>query len=145
MSQEELDALIADGVIERVAADPETARVELEQARLHVESAAEIADRDPVAAFAIGYDAIRKALSAHMRDRGYRVGKGKGHHTRTGRYAMAAIDDARVEEHLDAFDELRQLRNQSEYDAVILDTSDVADALARADAIIGAITRDLDA
>jgi len=145
MSQEELDELIADGVIERVAADPETARVELEQARLHVESAAEIADRDPVAAFAIGYDAIRKALSAHMRDRGYRVGKGKGHHARTGRYAMAAIDDARVEEHLDAFDELRQLRNQSKYDAVILDTSDVADALARADAIIGAITRDLDA
>lgn len=145
MSQEELDELIAAGVIERVAADPETARVELEQARLHVESAAEIADRDPVAAFAIGYDAIRKALSAHMRDRGYRVGKGKGHHARTGRYALAAIDDARVEEHLDAFDELRQLRNQSEYDALILDKNDVADALARADAIIGAITRDIEA
>lgn len=145
MSQEELDVLVAEGVIERVASDPETARVELEQARLHVESAAEICDRDPVAAFAIGYDAIRKALSAHMRKRGYRVGKGKGHHARTGRYALAALDDPRVEEHLDAFDELRQLRNQSEYDALLLDTSDVADALARADAIIGAVARDLDA
>lgn len=69
MSQEELDALVAEGAIESVAADPETARIELGQARLHVESAAEIAERDPVAAFAIGYDSIRKALSAHMRSR----------------------------------------------------------------------------
>lgn len=144
MSREELDGLVAEGVIERVAADPETARVELEQARLHVQSAAEIADRDPVAAFAIGYDAIRKALSAHMRDRGYRIGRGKGHHTRTGRYAVAAIDDPGMKEHLEAFDELRQLRNQSEYDALVLDSGDVADALASGDAIISAVARDLD-
>lgn len=145
MSQQELDDLVATGVIERVAADPETARVELDQARLHAESAAEIAERDPVGAFAIGYDAIRKALSAHMRHRGYRVGKGKGHHARTGSYALAALDDPRVEEHLEAFDELRQLRNQSEYDALVLDARDVSDALARADAIIGAVENDLDA
>jgi hypothetical protein len=143
MSHDELDELVAEGVIEPVAPDPETARIELEQARLHVESAAEIAERDPVAAFAIGYDAIRKALSAHMRSRGYRVTKGKGHHARTGRYAIAAIDDARVEEHLEAFDELRQLRNQSEYDALLLGSDDVAEALARADAIINAVDRDL--
>lgn len=145
MSQEELDRLVAGGVIEQVASDPETARVELEQARFHVESAAGIADRDPVASFAIAYDAIRKALSAHMRDRGYRIGRGKAHHARTGRYALAAIDDPRVEEHLEAFGELRQLRNQSEYDALVLDASDVADALARADAIIAAVARDLGA
>ncbi len=143
MSQEELDGLVAEGVIESVAADPETARIELGQARLHVESAAEIAERDPVAAFAIGYDAIRKALSAHMRNRGYRVTRGKGRHARTGRYAIAAIDDARVEEHLEAFDELRQLRNQSAYDALLLDHNDVTDALARADAIINAVDNDL--
>ena len=145
MSREELDRLVADRVIERVATDPETASTELEQARLHVESAAEIADRDPVGAFAIGYDAIRKALSAHMRHRGYRVGKGKGHHARTGQYAMAALDDVAVEEHIDAFDELRQLRNQSEYDALLVDANDVADALARAEAIIAAVARDLGA
>lgn len=141
MSQEGLDELVVEGVIERVAPDPETARIELDQARLHVESAAEIAERDPVAAFAIGYDAMRKALSAHMRSRGYRITKGKGHHARTGRYAIAAIDDARVEEHLEAFDELRQLRNQSEYDALLLGSEDVAEALVRADAIINAVDR----
>jgi HEPN domain len=143
MSQEELDELVSEGAIERVAADSETARVELGQARLHVESAAGIAERDPVAAFALAYDAMRKTFSAHMRHRGYRVTRGPGHHVRTGKYALAALDDERVEEHLEAFDELRQLRNQSEYDAVLLDTDDVTDALARAEAIIDAVGKDL--
>jgi hypothetical protein len=143
MTQEELDELVAEGVIERVAVDPETARIELEQARLHVESAEEIAARDPVGAFAMGYDAIRKALSAHMRSRGYRVTKRKGHHAHTGRYALAALDELRVEEHLEALDELRQARNKSEYEALLLELDDVADALARADAIISAVERDI--
>lgn len=143
MSQEELDDLVAEGAIERVAEDPETARIELDQARLHAETAAEIADRDPVAAFAIGYDAVRKALSAHMRHRGYRVTRGPGHHARTGRYAIAAIDDPTLVEHLDAFDELRQMRNQSEYDAVILGTDDVTDALEHAGAIISAVDNEI--
>ena len=143
MTQEELDELVAEGAIERVVPDPETARVELGQARLHVESAAQIAERDPVAAFAIGYDAIRKALSAHMRSRGYRLTRGGGHHTRIGRYALAAIDDARLDEHLEAFDELRQLRNQSEYDALVLDPDDVNDVLAHADAVVTAVAATL--
>ncbi len=70
MSKDELDQLVAEGAIERVAADPETARVELTQAQLHVESAAEIAGRDPGAAFSVAYDAIRKAIAAHMRANG---------------------------------------------------------------------------
>jgi hypothetical protein len=136
--------LIAAGVIERVTADPETARVELAQARLHVETATEIAERDPVAAFALGYDASRKALFAHMRNRGYRiVGKGRGHHARVGRYAYAAIDEPGLQTHLDAFDELRRLRNQSEYDALLLDKGDVADALTHAGAIIDSVESDL--
>jgi hypothetical protein len=143
MSQEELDELVAEGAIERVVPDPETARVELAQAQLHVESAAQIAERDPVAAFAIGYDAIRKALSAHMRSRGYRITRGTGHRTRIGRYAAAAIDDARLEEHLEAFDELRQLRNQSEYDALVLASEHVNDVLAHADAIVTAVAATL--
>ena len=143
MSQEELDDLVAEGAIERVTPDPETARVEFDQARLHVETAATIAGRDPVAAFAIGYDAVRKALSAHMRQRGYRLTRGAGHHARTGRYAIAAIDDPTLEDHLDAFDELRQIRNQSEYDALLLDTDEVTDALDHADAIITAVGNEI--
>ena len=143
MSQEELDDLVAEGAIERVTPDPETARVEFDQARLHAETAATIAGRDPVAAFAIGYDAVRKALSAHMRQRGYRLTRGAGHHARTGRYAIAAIDDPTLEDHLDAFDELRQIRNQSEYDALLLDTDEVTDALDHADAIITAVGNEI--
>lgn len=42
-------------------------------------------------------------------------------------------------------DNVRQLRNQSEYDALLLEADDVADALARADAIIRVVGKDLDA
>jgi hypothetical protein len=53
-------------------------------------------------------------------------------------YAFAALDAIDVE-HLEAFDQLRQLRNQSEYDALMLEGEDVAEVLAHADAIIRAI------
>ena len=143
MSQDGLDRMVAERALEQVAADPETARIELEQARLHVESAAEIADRDPVAAFSVGYDAIRKAIAAHMRAGGYRLTRGAGHHARTGSYARAALDEEQIDEHLEAFDELRQLRNQGEYDALLIDVGDVADVLAHAEAIIRAVERSL--
>ena len=143
MSQDDLDELVAEGALELVAADPETARIEFEQARLHVESAAEIADRDPVGAFTMGYDAIRKAIAAHMRAHGYRTSSRAGHHYRTGRYALAALDGARIDEHLEAFDELRDLRNQAEYDALLLESSDVTEVIAHADAIIRAIEQSL--
>ena len=143
MSQDDLERMVAARELERVGVDPETARIELEQARLHVASAAEISERDPVAAFSIGYDSIRKAIAAHMRARGYRLPRGPGHHVRTGSYARAALDGAQIDEHLDAFAELRQLRNQGEYDALLLDAGDVAEVLAHADAIIRAIERSL--
>ena len=89
---------------------------------------------------------IREAVQLHvedMRARGYRLPRGAGHHVRTGSYARAALDGAPIDEHLDAFDELRQLRNQGEYDALLLDAGDVAEVLAHADAIIHAIERSL--
>ena len=45
---------------------------------------------DSTLAFTALYDAIRKAISAHMRAHGYRVGRGPGAHAKTGEYAQAA-------------------------------------------------------
>jgi len=89
------------------------------------------------------YDAIRKAISAHMRSRGFRVAKGPGAHVKTGRYARVALDHLGVDEHFDEFDVLRDLRNQSEYDARALRQDDVEDASARALAIVFGVERDL--
>ena len=143
MSRRALQELLADGALERVAADGETARQELDTARRHVETARAIADADPTAAFAVGYDAMRKAISAHMRAAGYRVARRQGHHHWTGRYASAAIGGEDVAAHIEAFDDLRQLRNQSEYDALLVEPRDVAELLDHADGLIAAIIRDL--
>lgn len=143
MSDRRINALLAKGAIERVETDGEAARQELGTARLHLESARSLAGRDATAAFAVGYEAIRKAISAHMRASGYRVSKAPGHHRRVGRYAIAALDDGEVAGHIEAFDELRQLRNQSQYDGLAVEPGEVAELLAHAEAIARAIGEDL--
>jgi HEPN domain len=143
MSEDDIRQLLADRAIERVERDAETAAEELAAARKHLKSAELISDQDPSGAFAMGYDAMRKAISAHMRANGYRVTMGPGHHYRTGRYALAALDSLGVEEHVEAFDDLRRLRNQSEYEALTVESDEVAEALAHAYTLVDAIERDL--
>ncbi len=56
---------------------------------------------------------------------------------------MAALDAWDVGPDLEAFDELRQLRNQSQYDGLLVEPEEVADLLVHARAIVGAIGKDL--
>lgn len=144
MSEDEVAKLVDEGVIRPAEADLRGARTELATARVHLETAAAIASRDPAAAYAIAYDAARKAIAAHMRARGLRVGKGPGAHTRISVYAAAALDGHGIDEQLERYDELRRVRNQSEYDALLVDEADVSDALDRAAAIVAAVERDID-
>ena len=81
--------------------------------------------------------------TAHMRARGFRVGSGMGAHAKTGRYALAVLDDPAVRPHVERFDDLRAVRNESEYDALLLDVADARDALVHAEAIVDAVERDL--
>ena len=143
MSDAELEELLRERAIEQVEPDVETADQELAAARAHLASAELISDQDPSGAFAMGYDAMRKAVSAHMRARGYRVAKGPGYHHRTGRYALAALDHLAVEEHVEAFAALRQLRNQSEYDALLIEADDVVELLSHAHSLVAAVEEDL--
>ena len=143
MSEDDVAKLVAEGVIRHAESDLRGARTELETARVHLETAASVARRDPAAAYAIAYDAARKAISAHMRASGFRVGKGHGAHARIGVYAAAALDGHGIGEQLERYDELRRLRNQSEYDALLIDEADVGDALDQASAIVASVERDL--
>lgn len=143
MTADALSSLLANGTIERVEPDRRTAGRELGVAREHIESAVLLAERDPAAAFAVGYDAIRKAISAHMRAAGHRVKKGRGHHERVARYARAALADADIGEDLLAIDQLRLLRNQSQYEGLQVEPAEVEEQLVHARAIVGAIGDDL--
>ncbi len=123
----------------QVEPDPVTALEEIATARRHIAAAAAIAELDPTLAFTGLYDAMRKAIQAHMRANGYRVSKGAGAHRKTGEYALAALDALNIGPHLDEFDALRQLRNQSEYEALFVQSNDVQQALEHAQAIVDAV------
>jgi hypothetical protein len=143
MGDAQIAALLAEGAIERVPADAATADQELVIAERHLASAAALAASDPVGAFALGYDGVRKAITAHMRACGYRTRSSAGHHRRIGRYAVAALDVPGVAAHIEMFDRLRRLRNQSQYEGLDLESDEVAELLEHARPIIVAIKEDL--
>lgn len=143
MTEADVRRLLAEKKIRTVRPDPETAQVELDIARRHIASAEKIMDEDATLAFTALYDAIRKAIAAHMRSRGYRVARGPGAHAKTGEYALAALDHLDIEAHLDEFDTLRDLRNQSEYEALSVDLDDAREAFEHATAVVDAVARDL--
>lgn len=143
MAEADVRKLLAEKKLREVAPDPETARAEVEVARRHIASAETIMASDSTLAFTALYDAIRKAISAHMRARGYRVTRGPGAHAKTGEYAQAALDHLGIGGHLDEFDTLRDLRNQSEYEALLVEVGEVREALEHASVIVAAIAREL--
>ena len=143
MTEADVQRLLAEKKIRTVASDPETAHAEIDVARRHIASAEKIMADDPTLAFTALHDAMRKAIVAHMRSHGYRVTRGPGAHAKTGEYAVAALDHLEIGAHLDEFDALRDLRNQSEYDALHLDVGEVGEALEHVEAIVEAIARDL--
>lgn len=143
MSDEQIQELIARGRLRRVQADRDAAGRELVTAKQHTETAQGASESDPTAALAVAYQAARKAIAAHMRANGLRVGGGQGSHARMGEYALAAFDDSALAERFRAFDRVRQLRNRSQYDAFSVEDADVAFALEQAQAIVAAVEGDL--
>src|SRR5712691_1343791 len=141
--QNDVQRLLQGGRIQEVDPDSETAREEIATARRHIAAALKIVEEDSTLAFTGLYDAMRKAISAHMRTNGYRVTKGAGGHIKTGKYARAALDHLSVEDELDEFDTLRDLRNQSEYEVLFVSTEEVNEAAIHVRTIVEAIAGDL--
>jgi hypothetical protein len=143
MSAEAVEQLVSEGVLERVTADRSAARRDLEAAAAHLVSVRSRAAHDPVGAFALAYEAMRKAVVAHMRAAGLRVKSRGGAHYETGRYAVAALEGLGVDEHVRTFQDVRRLRNRSAYEAVPVDEQDALDAVAHAQAVVGAVSKEL--
>jgi hypothetical protein len=74
-----IEALLGRGQLTRVTANRDLADTLLSQARAHLVSAAAIAEADPAGAFALAYDAARKALTAILVNQGLRA-RGDGAH-----------------------------------------------------------------
>ena len=112
----EVEALVKEGRIERVEADRAAAIDKLEEARRHLDSASVIFESDPQGAYALLYDAARKAIDARMLAAGYRVSKSRlGTHEATARYATSVLGSGPHGKHAQHFDRMRRNRNRSEY------------------------------
>lgn len=143
MSDEDLQKILNDGKVERVAADESLARAEIENARTHLESAVVLIDSDPVMAYTALYDASRKAVAAHMRARGFRVIGKKGYHAKTMEYAEAALDSHGINEHIERLDEMRGIRNDTEYRGRVVGRAEIEADLETARKIVAAVEREI--
>lgn len=143
MSSDAVELLVSEGAIERVSVDREAASRDLDAAAAHLVSVEARAAHDPAGAFALAYEAYRRAVVAHMRASGFRVKSRGGAHYQTGRYARAALVGLGIDEHLQAFEDLRRLRNRSAYEAVPVDESDALEAVTHARAVVEAVQEEL--
>lgn len=143
MSEADVEALVVEGVLLRVPSDPGAAKRELSIARTHVAGAEASASVDPTGSFTVAYDAARKAVVAHMRARGFRVRSRFGAHYQTGRYARAVLRGRGIDDHVEAFVDMREVRNDTEYEGGTVAVSDSAEALSHARAIVEAVAADL--
>ncbi len=139
MTARDVQELLDAGIVARVDADRGAAGRDLESATRHLDSAERLAMSDPTGAFVLAYDAARKAIVAHMRAHGLRVRRGPGEHERVGRYATATLDPG-IADHLDAIDEMRRLRHQSEYSARLIRPAELEVGLIHARAVVAAVT-----
>lgn len=143
MSCDDVEKLVADATLRRAARDVGIATSELATAKQHIESSRLVAATDSAGALMLAYDAARKAIEAHMRANGLRVGSGEGGHAKLAKYGVAAFGDSAAAEHFRMFDRVRRLRNSVEYDAFSVEDADVAFALEQAEAIVAAVEADL--
>jgi HEPN domain len=144
MTDEQLDGLESEGVIERVSPDSVAARRDLASAEEHLLDLEERVGKDPGGAFALAYEAMRKAIVAHMRANGFRIKGRSGSHYQTGRYAKAALGALGLPDDVGAFERLRRLRNRSAYEALPVDEDAAVRAIGHARALVAAMERELD-
>lgn len=123
---EDLEALIAENQLEIVDIGRDEASANLAAAFLHLKSAKQIMDWDPVGSFQLSYDAARKALQAVLALHGFRVRKPpRGNHFTFVRVSRSGLVTPEIWRPLDW---MREMRNSSEYSVFENEVADTEDA-----------------
>jgi len=108
-----IDAMLKSGELQQVPASRDRADLLLNQATVHLATARRVAADDPEGAYALVYDAARKALVALLENEGLRPTSRAGHH---GTYlAVRAQLDPPLGKILRPFERMRRRRNEIEY------------------------------
>lgn len=142
--RDRVEALVELGHLELVTPSDEHATLLMNDAERHLASAEVLASTDASAAYALAYDAARKALSAVLARQGLRATSSGGH---------VAVQDA-IEAQLGGarsvvsqFGRMRRRRRDAEYpneDSAPIDSVEVTEDLPHAAAIVEAARKLLD-
>jgi hypothetical protein len=139
-----VDELVRAGRLEPVESDVASARISIEEARRHLASAVLIASSDPNGAYALLYDAARKAIAAHMLAAGYRATVRPRAHEAVGLYGVERITSGERPESIHHFDRMRRKRNRTEYGVRTFGAAELEADLTHARAIVDAVAVDLE-
>jgi hypothetical protein len=133
----DIERLLKGGELQSVASDPAAGARLLADARRHLSSVRSIKDSDPNAAFALLYDAVRKACSALLEVQGLRA-TSRGGHIAIRDAVLAQFGDLSGGEALRPYDRLRRRRNDIEYpdSSTSADADEIDEGLQRATAIV---------
>lgn len=138
----EVDAELNAGHLERVAPNREAAERWVEQARTHLSTARDVSHSDPSGAYALLYDASRKALAAILLTQGLRP-TSRGGHITVRRVVRAQLVPP-LGDVLAPFERLRRRRNDLEYGSnasLPVTTGEVNEEIGKADQIVSAALR----
>jgi hypothetical protein len=143
--RDQIERKLADGHLQRVPANREHADRLLAQSHRHLATASHAAADDPEGAYALLYDAARKALWAILENEGLRPTTAGSH--LAAYHAVRAQLDPPMGAELRPFDRKRRHRKDAEYppaDAPELTTEDVEDDIPKVEAILRIAERVLD-
>lgn len=143
--RQQVQSLIDSGHVEKVTFNDSYAPELIQQARRHLDSAAQTANSDPVGAYVLVYDAARKAVTAFLATQNLRSTT-KGGHIALYDVAKAQLDPP-MGKTLTSFDRMRYQRNVMEYrsfDMPELTVDDVMSDHEKAAEIIDMVERLLD-
>lgn len=141
----EVDELIKQARITRVAPNKELAESYLTQARKHLAAATVIRELDPAGAFSLSYDAARQALAAVLVNQGLKP-RGLGAHAVLLDVVIAQLEPPRERE-IREFDWMRRLRNDTQYpsgERASAAIDDVDQAIPAAHAVVSRVAELLD-
>ena len=134
--------LMSTRSLQKVRRNPAATAAWVNDAARHVSSAKGLATTDPRLAYAACHDAIRKALTGLLANRGLRPGGGEGSHLRVQQWGEVALAGTVDDDTLAAMDLVRRQRHEAEYGELasqVIGPREVAEAVRVADAIVAGV------
>jgi HEPN domain-containing protein len=144
--RKDIERLIVDGELERVAPSDEVASRLLADAGAHIVLASKGIEDDPAGALQLSYDAARKASAALLAAQGLRATT-RGGHIAVIDAVKAQFNDRGGMEIFGRLHPLRRRRNRTEYpdlDSPGVNEDDASQALETAEAVVDAAKRLID-